>query len=57
MTILALLRPHDSTTDNAEGPAAEEELGHNEPSEILGLEHTQGKTKHTFWLVGADTLL
>jgi hypothetical protein len=56
-TILALFRPRDSTTDKAEGPAAEEELGHDKPSEILGLEHTQRKTKHAFWLVGADTLL
>jgi len=35
----------------------EEELGHDEPSEILGLEYTQRKAKATLWLVGAETLL
>ena len=35
----------------------EEELRHNEPSEILGLEYTQRMAKAMFWLVGADTLL
>jgi len=34
-----------------------EDLGHDEPSEILGSEHTQRKARATFWLVGADTLL
>ena len=31
--------------------------GMDEPSEILGFEHTQRKTKHAFWLVGEETLL
>jgi len=35
----------------------EEELGHDEPSEILGSEYTQRETKTTLWLVGAETLL
>ncbi len=49
--------PRDSTTDKAEGPTVKEELGHDKPSQALGLEHTKRKIKQTFWLVGADTLV
>jgi hypothetical protein len=41
----------------AEGLAAEQELGHDELVKIPGLEHRQRKTKHAFWLLGADTVI